>query len=669
MKHPSDEQTLPSPFDHWSPDIESIPRLSEGDRAETISTTDARAALATRAELRMHFLNVPFPIVLFFAFVSVVLTHTPIYQVFFVNHGISIAISPLPADTAHRPGTLEFMNIRTAADFESWFEFTMLPEIFPAKGANNSALENATIGRIGSYNQVVGAVEVSVLNAPKAKCPSDGQLASHYGGCYDFESDFDITDGDVHTRNTRRQPWYTLYLPLQEPLPYTKYRAWQEHGSIGGYYINLGTRQIDIKITTYNGELDMFTYLRFALEFQAGGAIEPKYSVNSVPANPYAESPINLLPDVLVALLGIRLVVRRIVQLASRMKAQTAWVTAVDVIEWLSVASLVVYYIAWMRLFQRCFASDFEDQVAALRTFYDSVYALPVADQSEAMASSSQPSVSDFMDGFAPALSFLYMMSILTCLQLAVNVMSALHFHPTMSILSTTIMGSVRRLGTFLFLFLLVVVALATSGALLFGPKLEAFASLGAAMVTCINMIFNGYEYDHIKDIHPLAVVWYWLSQSIITLVLVNIMLAVIISAHEDVVHVDHGKRSFLQEMLWVLRDVLHTDCVCKGRHVLRLQERLAIDNGTRVWRAAEIAQAIGISDAQGARWVRTLKQFASVHTTASADTFEDATTPPLDEMAYRRRLEDRIKFIDAKLEVLVEYIQLHEHQRMLQHV
>ncbi|EQC28198.1 hypothetical protein SDRG_14022 [Saprolegnia diclina VS20] len=665
----SDEQTLPSPFDNWSPDIESIPRLSEGDRTETISTSDARAALATRAELRTHFLNVPFPIVLFFAFVTVVLTHTPIYQVFFVNHGISIALSPLPADTVQRPGTLEFMNIRTAADFESWFEFSLLPEIFPAKGGNNSALENATIGRIGSYNQVVGAVEISVLNAPKAKCPSDGQLASHYGACYNFESNFEITDGDLHTRNTRRQPWYTLYLPLQEPSPYTKYKFWQEHGSTGGYYINLGTRQIDIKITTYNGELDMFTYLRFALDFQAGGAIEPKYSVNSVPANPYAESAISLLPDVLVALLGLRLVVRRLVQLAARMKARTAWVMGADAIEWLSVAALIVYYVAWLRLFQRCFASDFEDQVDALRTFYDRVYALPAADQPEAMASSPQPSVSDFMDGFAPALGFLYIMSILTCLQLAVNVMAALHFHPTMSILSNTIIASVKRLGTFLFLFLLVVMALATSGALLFGTKLEAFASLGAAMITCINMIFNGYEYDNIRDINPLAVVWYWLSQSTITLVLVNIMLAVIISAHEDIVHVDHGKRSFVQEMLYVLCDVLRTDCVCKGRHVLRLQERLAIDNGVRVWTAGDIAQAIGISDAQGARWVRTLKQFASVHTAPKADATDDAATSSMDEMAYRRRLEDRIKFMDAKLEVLVEYIQLHNQQRMLQNV
>ncbi|OQR90982.1 Polycystin Cation Channel (PCC) Family [Achlya hypogyna] len=651
-----DESTLRSPFGNWPPDLESIPRLSES--LPRITTDEARAGLAMRHELRGHFLHMFFALLQFCTFVSMIQVHTPINRVFLVNRGVS--------DMRFQSSKMEFMNIRSAADIEAWIDASLLPEIFPSKDDNHSALEIAAIGRIGSYNQVVGAVEFSILNAPTAACDSTTGIAAKYGACHDMISDFDISDGDIETRNTRAHPWHTLYLPAQDPAPVARYKQWQVEGSAGGFYIGLATRELRVKIATYNGELDVFSYLDFKLEFQPGGAIEPTYRVYTIPANPYTTSGATYLLDVVLGLLNLYLLVRRCSSLVKSYRQRTQWLDSYGFVEWLAIVLVIGYYIAWRSLCGKIFSSEFEDQVAALRSFYDSVFALPEAQQANAMVLNPQPTVSDFIDAFGPSIDLLYAFSIMTCLHLSVHVMATLQFHPTLSILSNTIVSSVKRLGSFAFVLLLVVVALATSGCVLFGPQLEAFSSLDRAMVTCINMLFTGYDYEEIRVFNDIAIVWYWLTQAIIMLVLANIMLAVIIAAHEDIVAATSHERSFAQEMLWVLDDTMRTTCLCRSSRLARFEERIAIDSTVREWTAFDIAQAVDVSESLATDWIGMLRNFASV-APSTEDADAEKRSEQLDSISSdrHRRIEERVDLIDAKLGIIVDYIRAQETLRM----
>ncbi|OQR94461.1 Polycystin Cation Channel (PCC) Family [Thraustotheca clavata] len=558
MQHEDDSgitNTIRSPIDNpWDQLREdSIPRLSAA-AIPSITTAEALKGLQSRRELQQHFYNLPYPITLFCVFVIMMLTHTPIHRIYYVNHGLSVALAPDSYDAMDRPLHVQFASVRTIEDIEQWINNSVFPAVFTEVYYNQTIIDPSTTYRIKDYNKIVGALELSALNAEKEECPD---------------------------------------------------------GTLGGYYLGIGTREFHVKLTTYKGEHDMFTYMHFALEFGEGGGIEPTFHMATIPTNPYKSSRIHLTLDILVGLLVLRLIIRRVLDIVYRAKRHQRWIDEEAVIEWISIALLAAYYEAWYQLCKKFFLSGFDEKVESLREFYDKLYKMTPAEQVIAMETSPQPVVSDFIDTLGPVMEFLYLMSIATCLQLAVNVMTALQFHPTMSILSNTIVSSVKRLGSFTFVFMLVVVALAASGCLLFGPQLEEYSSLGKALVTCINMIFvGGYEYENIQGINEIGVVWYWLCQSIITLVLVNIMLAVIIAAHEEIVQVSNQDRSFLYETWWMFDDFCRTTLMCRDKKAQRFEDCLVCDSLTRVWSTVDIAMSIGITPDQAAHWIMRIKQF-----------------------------------------------------------
>ncbi|OQR96121.1 hypothetical protein THRCLA_22020 [Thraustotheca clavata] len=56
----------------------------------------------------------------------------------------------------------------------------------------------------------LGAIEISILNTNQEKCQGNNKLADEYSQCYDFLSEYDITDGSLTVRNTLKLPWYTF---------------------------------------------------------------------------------------------------------------------------------------------------------------------------------------------------------------------------------------------------------------------------------------------------------------------------------------------------------------------------------------------------------------------------------------------------------------------------
>ncbi|OQR95866.1 Polycystin Cation Channel (PCC) Family [Thraustotheca clavata] len=580
-----------------------------------ITTEQVRLGIQGRKDIRRQFLNLPYPILLFGIFIAMVLTHTPIHKVYLADHGISTVLNPKPTDILPSRAIMNFMNIRGMQDIPQWINNSVLPAVFTKNAANGTILPPQLQGRVSSFNQLVGAVEFSVLNSQMTDCQSDSLLAKRYGPCFDFDSDYDIKEGNLSTRNIRRLPWYTMYIPIANPDPYARFKRWQDEGSVGGYYLSMATREFHVKITTYNGELDMFSYMHFKIEVEQGGSYSPTYKVQSVPTNPYTTSSVNVVLDALVGLLFLRILVSRLLHLKRQLFKQEPWncEVGISLIEWCTIIMIILYYAAWIQVCKKFFSSHFEDQLAQLSSFYDNLYKLPLAQQRVVMATSNQPILSDFIDSFAPAIEFVYVVSIVACLQLAVHVLAAFQFHPTMNILTNTIISSLKRLGSFLVIFLLVVIALATSGCLLFGPQLDEFSSLHKSMVTCINMLFGGYSYDLIKDINDLAIIWFWVSQSIVTLVLVNIMLAVIIAAHQEVVDVGLGKRSFIDEFALTVKDMIRINIFRRRDYIERFEQYLNVEPEPReVWTAKGLEQALGLTWNQATNLIKKLKIFAN---------------------------------------------------------
>ncbi|OQR87273.1 Polycystin Cation Channel (PCC) Family [Achlya hypogyna] len=648
----------------WRVSVATAPSAS-------ISAATIHVALKARKQLRRHFMTLPGPLFLFFVFIAMILTHTPIHQVYVADHGVSTALNPKASDVMQSKTIVNFMKIRDIDDVPRWLNNSVLPAVFTNSSSNGTILPPELRGRVSAYNQLVGAVDISVFNTVQTKCQSDSPLAKRYGPCFDFDLELDITAAANNSeRNLRRGPgsWYTLYIATANPDVYGRLARWQREGSAGGYYLSMATREVLVKITTYNGQLDMFTYQVFKIEVEAGGACSPSYKVLSVPTNPYSSSSINLILDILVGLLVLQILGRRLWMLKRQIRGQDAWSCDIGktFIEWCSIIMVIVYYSAWFQVCNKFFASHFEDDLAELTKFYDDLYTLPLAQQRSRMGESNQPKVSDFIDTFGPAIEFVYIVSIVTCLQLVVHVMAAFQFHPTMNILTNTIVSSVKRLGSFLFIFMLIVMALATSGCLLFGPQLEEFSRLDRSMVTCINMLFGGYSYDLIKDVNELAIVWFWVSQSIVTLVLVNIMLAVVITSHQEIVDVNLGKRSFVGELALVARDVFKIYVLRRPDLFKKLTDRMEILMH-EVWTTTDVASALNISELRAEKLITKLKQYAASVDVDESEHGPNAITAALEQKVGGQvlSLDHKVHDIDAKLNFLVEYIKQQQQRQI----
>ncbi|KAF0705053.1 Aste57867_7146 [Aphanomyces stellatus] len=678
--------------------------LEHGASATTISTATANAGLRVRRDLRKHFLHLPFPLAFFIVFITMVLTHTPIERAYLSGRGLSRALNPQASDIVRGANAVKFMNIRTLDDIPLWLNNSLLPAIFVKNASNGSVLPPSLQGRVATHNKVVGALDLSILNAGRLdSCPSSGDLGVRFGDCYDFDAAYPITDGNASTRNVRKQPWYTLYLPTSNPDPYGRVAKWQRDGTVGGYWFSAATREFDVKLATYNGQLDTLNYVTFKLVMEQGGAIKPSVKMLGVPTNPYATASINMVLDVLVALCTAHLVWKRVVTRQDGMGNV--------VVEWMTIASVGLYYIFWGRLCFKFYGSELGAQLVQTYDYYSEYYRLlpnMTDDQrTEFVKQSPQIALSDYMDTLETASQGVYVVAILACLQQVINLMTALQFHPSMNILSNTILISIQRLASFFLVFftlthqvaqligtfrdhrkqlpssarvectrrvhirgsntilisiqrlasfflvfLLVVVSLATSGCLLFGQSLAEFCSLPSALVTLVNMLFSNYAFDNIRDINVVAIVWYWVTQAILRLVLFNIMLAIVITAHREIITVHSGTRSFQRECVVVLHDL------CTGtRGMNALAAALDAHTFTQeTFSAADLVTMLAMDKDDANRLIQRLQTFAAIdppqQTTAHEPTILLDTTPTTEH------LHEKMQELDAKMAILVELLQ-----------
>ncbi|EQC31830.1 hypothetical protein SDRG_10618 [Saprolegnia diclina VS20] len=656
--------------------FEPVTPRSETDvstSADAIASIPAHAigiALTARKQLRGHFLTLPVPLLLFVAFIAMVLTHTPIQRVYMANHGVATTLNP-KADVVQSKTVVNFMKIRSLDDIPRWVNNSVLPALFTNTSLNGSVLPRELRGRVSSYHALVGAATFLTFNTNATECPSATDLAANYGPCYDFDVEIDVdTPGPLSWRNMRYIPWNSLYIAAANPDPYGRWQRWLRESAQKNYGLSITTREFVVKITTYNGQLDLFTYQRFRIEVDEGGACNPSYKVQSIPTNPYTTSHLNLALDVLVWLLVLYVLFRRVKALLRQVRGHVPWSCSLGIalVEWCSIATVALYYVAWFHICTKFFNSGLETQLRTLNSFYDELYLLPLESnqtqqpgqdyQRHRMESNTQPDLTALLDSFGGAINFVYVVSIVACLQLAIHVLAAFQFHPTMNVLTNTIVTSIKRLGSFLFVFGLVVLSLATSGCLLFGPQLEEFSSLDKSLVTCTNMLYGGLSYELIKDVNDLAIVWFWASQSIVYMVLVNIMLAVVITSHQEIVAINFAKRSFVDEFFLVLRDVLKIYLLRRPDLFQKLTDRMPFEPHRNVWTADDVAATLVISNLRATRLIRKLEHYATSvdvdEPSVVRSTMLDARSAPC---GHCHEMETKMQAMDAKLAFLIEHL------------
>ncbi|OQR96124.1 hypothetical protein THRCLA_07365, partial [Thraustotheca clavata] len=295
-----------------------------------------------------------------------------------------------------------------------------------------------------------------------------------------------------------------------------------------------------------------------------------------MPTNPYSDN-LNIALDVIVVIFLFRILLRRLWHPKRQILRQEAWTCDMTctIIERHTLAVIGVYYASWITLLGNL---SFDDEFDKLYNFYDDLDRRNLTGKEQLNYMSKSPQSYSLISWTPLAqqstictqyqlwqvFSLLYSKYPYFChghFNILDSVLSALQFHPTLGILTNTFISSTKRLGSFFFVFLLDGLALATSGCLLF--------------------------------------------------VLFNIMVAVIIAAHQEVVEGNVKYVIFIDKVASIHpRRAFLGDSTTATRH--RANNALSVD---------QIAKDLQITQIQAEKLIAKLKLYASTSPNWSAST------------------------------------------------
>ena len=91
--------------------------------------------------------------------------------------------------------------------------------------------------------------------------------------------------------------------------------------------------------------------------------------------------------------------------------------------------------------------------------------------------------------------------SMFTCLLLAVRILRYFRFQPRLAVLTKTVAKSLNEFGPFFVVFLIMFLAYIVGGTLFFGQQLEEFRNLFRSAVTCLNILFGDSNFEAITAV------------------------------------------------------------------------------------------------------------------------------------------------------------------------
>ncbi|KAG6973224.1 hypothetical protein JG687_00001036 [Phytophthora cactorum] len=477
----------------------------------------------------------------FCIFVAAMFLHIPTTNMYYQNN----AMSPESGRSAIAEGVpVKFMNIETVSDIFDWLNDSFVPQVFVTKDYNGKLLPETEWGRIGSLNTVLGGVSFEMTRMEPSACSVPDFLEKLYPSCYD--------------ESTSR----TEELLITFDTNATEARAILTKKKANGDWLNLATQQLLITIITINGELPAYAITKIQLDFNPGGYIEPSSFTTSTLLDQFPDATTITL-DVLVllwffpwmlvsALMSVVLRYRNMSQESSSRHLNELLRHAGMAISfwafpdgWFAIDALrgpivYAYYISVVIAQASMTNSVFRTKLSALRD----------AGQSDGHVKTTLSSVTESFEHIANLTVLIRLLATGAVFVLGLRVLNTFRDHVGLSILTRTIASAVRSFRTFSVIFVVIFVAFASTGTVLFGNSVEEFSSLLNSTKTCVNMLFNNFDVKIIDQI-DYSVAYYWSYMSLMIFVLLNIVLAIVVDAYKK----EKDKKD--KSKCWVFRRVL----------------------------------------------------------------------------------------------------------------
>lgn len=517
-----------------------LQNASESQRQQqedAISLDDAFETLEHDVQWKRAILDIVFSLVLLALLLAMLFLHFPASNVMYeLGNSVSSTLAGSGADTITQDSTMKFTNIQTISDTFDWLTDSFVPSAFVTEDYNGNALAKDKWGRVAMFNKVLGGVVFNTTRAHIHPCQAEQFLVDLYPNCY---------DPDTTTVESVLISFDTNATEAASVISKLKAR---------GDWLDFATQSLTITVVTYNGELQAYAVTELTLDFHQGGSVEPTAKTTTALADPYkTTAPIVL--DVLVILGSLAMFAwharraldhalptpstradtdrsraGRLVQMIERIGfAFGPKLQNLAAYEMYTIEIGVAFYLMWFLIVSMMYDHSFRDNLARL-VVSGKKFDVDSDERKGLLA------VVDSLKRIADLTVPLRIFAVLEILLCSIRVLKAFHVHPRLSLLTRTISAALKQFRWVFVVFVVVLVTFASVGRIFFGDRVEGFSSLGKSFETCVNILFGTFDYATIQDVSvPAPLLFYWSYMIVVSLVLLNIMLAIVVDAYAEV--------------------------------------------------------------------------------------------------------------------------------------
>jgi len=535
--------------------------------------------------------SLPFTILLVVSYACVAIAHMDAPTVRAVEHSVSFDIE----DNANFASDSDFMghkdiyDVNSHTDFWSFMTNGVIPLLFVQERSwsedlyyrndprsvqldDGSIVEYPPIepgiapfeelkqsewGMMIIFNRIVGGIRLRQERAEPVDCTLSSELNKFYGRkCLGGDRHYDLDPDMEKARSTvDADANYTRWLYVHRPIDDVMAQVFDLEVN---KWLDDFTTKIEIGVPIYNAEYSVHSLITVNFYFQRGGHIFKHIITQSCYATwfhrwyHYAADFIYLSCITWMFVNEVLDIIHTFNELGLH-GIRTEYLNPWNVIDWLSIiCGSILMGMFWLATVNSNSVNAAAEEFGELER--------PIS------ANITQiPSVEKYMDELEKAVNYVTVLQRWLArypLIVVFRLFKAFHAQPRLALVSKTIQSSSIDLFHYLLVCFCVMISFVTSGVMLFGREVEELATIPRGFIFCFLLLLGDMDFDTMREAgRELAATWLCIFCVFVTLLLMNMLLAIVMDTYSDV------KQSSTSAMtLWgqVGRNLSHL----RGHHV-----------------------------------------------------------------------------------------------------
>lgn len=519
--------------------------------------------------------SLPFTLAMVTIYALVVFNHNQIQPIYAVEDSIMHAIED-DAEFAFSNdyhGHKSMYDVDNFQEYWSWLIDGFIPLFFDQEGDYSEQFPETAMPLNGppatprsqrgftlNYNRIIGGIRIRQESSSDEVCESSPDLWEFYNKSCVGGKGYELwpeTWSSFGIANPTSEWWLYIQDDVEDVL---QDAIDQETSS----WLSDRTTKVELAIPVYNAGLRVYSLVTVNFFFNRGGMIWKRVLAMSTFSNWFLSGEwmwANVVFDSLWCLGLSWLVVTELVEIVTTVKKDggsgiCTYIGFWNLVDWVSIVvgiTIVMFFVI-----RNSGSNALNEELGNLSDINEVTHQEEYRVQVRHLASALEEEVRS-TDTFRLLLAVYPVVNL-------VRLFKAFASQPRLSLFTRTLSAARGDLLHFLVVFISIFLTYAVSGVLLFGRKLEEFATFGHAIATCFRFMMGDFQWEVLSYTGRIeAGFWFMSFMIFIVMLMLNMLLAIVMDAYSD----QKGK-STDSETLWEegWEELMRWNAQRKGQHV-----------------------------------------------------------------------------------------------------